>query len=98
MSNLTHEQLVEKVARRLCAECAADPDELMQPFHPKWREYASLSRAAISVIAEETKEPTEAMEQARDKAAIEALQADVFDGAATYRAMHRASPLYPEGK
>ena len=98
MSNLTHEQLVEKTSRAMCIYLDTDPDELLFPSRPRWKVYAGLAEAAIAIIYAETAEPTEAMERARDAATIKSLQADVFDGLAVYRAMHRASPLNPEGK
>ena len=63
MSNLTHEQLVEKVAAIIDPKSAGD----FRAYRPAERLYAeSLAKEIIAVIAEETKEPTEAMEKASD--------------------------------
>ena len=86
MSNLTYEQLVERVAKAISEA----------PFPSK--SSLATARAAIAVIAEETKEPTEAMMEA-----VECVgdKKDWLSGRAWksgYRSMHAASPLYPEGK
>ena len=58
MSNMTHEQLVEKVAAIIDPKSAGD----FRAYRPAERLYAeSLAKEIIAVIAEETKEPTEAM-------------------------------------
>lgn len=107
MSNLTYDQLIEKVARAMCAHHDADPDEITYQWGsgkgpdyqgPRWVTYEGIARAAIATIAEAIKEQTEAMMEAVDCGGD---KKDWLSGRAWksgYRSMHAASPLYPEGK
>ena len=83
MTNLTHEQLVEKVSKAICMVNCHNPDAVLTDNldHSKWEIYVPDARAAIATIAEAIKDPTEAMMEKSG-----------------YRSMHAASPLYPEGK
>ena len=104
MTNLTHEQLVEKVSKAICMVNCHNPDAVLTDNldHSKWEIYVPDARAAIATIAEATKEPTEAMIMAGEKTIcvhrwtfegdVIANPQDVFSD------MHAASPLYPEGK
>ena len=109
MNNLTHEQLVEKVSREICAVGKGDPDgrdkDMAEWFEDiygqgsvkrgwkNWNLAEVAARAAIATIAEATKEPTEAMVGA-------AYEDGIGNNLArdAHRAMHAKSPLYPEGK
>ena len=83
MTNMTHEQLVEKVSKAICMANCHNPDAVLTDNldHSKWEIYVPDARAAIATIAEAIKDPTEAMMEKSG-----------------YRSMHAASPLYPEGK
>lgn len=62
MTDLTHEELVEKVARALCVAEGHNPDETYgREEYRKWRLFKHSAEAAISTIFEALKEPTEAM-------------------------------------
>ena len=106
MSYLTHEQLVEKVSKAICMVNCHNPDAVLTDNldHSKWEIYVPDARAAIATIAEETKEPTEAMIEAGDdllpfsRGTETHAMAGGFTPEAFHRAMHAKSPLYPEGK
>lgn len=90
MTNMTHEQLVEKVSKAICMANCHNPDAVLTDNldHSKWEIYVPDARAAIATIAEATKEPTEAMSHAGG-------HLDFVERARRiYRAMHAASPLY----
>lgn len=106
MTDLTHKQLVEKVARALCAVDYVDPDapgEMKgEQYSPWWREagYAAYAEAAIATIRDALKEPTEAMYRPGHEAMFSEpydASTDVMIGAG-WDAMLLASPLYEEGK
>lgn len=109
MTNMTHEQLVEKVSKAICMANCHNPDAVLTDNldHSKWEIYVPDARAAIATIAEATKEPTEAMNVAgclHDDPLGELVNwygSDVTTRstvAGVYKAMHAKSPLYPEGK
>lgn len=79
MTNMTHEQLVEKVSKAICMANCHNPDAVLTDNldHSKWEIYVPDARAAIATIAEATKEPTEAMSHAnaRENEAGEILAA-----------------------
>ena len=58
MSNLTYEQLVEKVSKAICMVNCHNPDAVLTDNldHSKWEIYVPDARAAIATIAEATKE------------------------------------------
>ena len=93
MTNMTHEQLVEKVSKAICMANCHNPDAVLTDNldHSKWEIYVPDARASIATIAEALKEPTEAMIDAgRNETFSERHFLDVF------RAMLTASPLHKE--
>ena len=58
MTNLTHDQLVEKVSKAICMVNCHNPDAVLADNlnHYKWEIYVPDARAAIATIAEATKE------------------------------------------
>lgn len=58
MSNLTYEQLVEKVSKAICMVNGHNPDAVLTDNldHSKWEIYVPDARSAIATIAEATKE------------------------------------------
>lgn len=58
---MTHEELVEKVARELAKHDTHDPDKVSGDDPPMWRFYEVPARAVLSTIAEALKEPTAEM-------------------------------------
>lgn len=52
--------LVERIARRLCAEQPFDPDELIESI-PRWKFRASVAIDVIRAVAEATQEPSHEM-------------------------------------
>lgn len=46
------DDLVEKVARAMCADAGFDQEQVMPNDGPRWRYYESQARAAIAAVAE----------------------------------------------
>ena len=44
--------LIEKVARAMCADAGFDPEQVMPNDGPRWRYYQPQARAAIAAVAE----------------------------------------------
>lgn len=57
--------MIEKVARGMCARSGFDPSEIMTNGGPRWTYYADGARAALEVLAEPTDEMVEAGNRAR---------------------------------
>ena len=93
MTDLTHTELVEKVADII------DPKSKgpMREYRITQRELAeSLAAEIVSTIAEALKEPTEAMVDAAEDLIAAFVHTDEIKDALI--SAHLASPLYPEGK
>ena len=45
-------ELIEKVARAMCADAGFDPEQVMPNDGPRWRYYQPQARAAIAAVAE----------------------------------------------
>ena len=54
MTNMTHEQLVEKVSKAICMANCHNPDAVLTDNldHSKWEIYVPDARASIATIAE----------------------------------------------
>ena len=102
MTNLTHEQLVEKVACSIFKSIGAeDPYMRVRGGKPAWTLWEGMARAAIAVIYAETAEPTEEILDAYWHRSGESseMRSRVHDRARCYYAgMRLASPLNPDGK
>lgn len=101
---MTHDELVEKVARAICEAEGLNPDEICfdgTPSRPKeepmWRAggYDAGARAAVAAVYEALKEPTTAQHHAaRDWSAKKYGKPIGFDASkGCWPAMLAASPL-----
>ena len=100
MSNLTYEQLVEKVSKAICMVNCHNPDAVLTDNldHSKWEIYVPDARAAISTIAEVLKEPTESMDEACRMSITAYLNIPSVRVKNVIATIIAASPLFKEGE
>lgn len=66
--------MIERVARKICADGGFDPDEAMPNGGPRWKYYEPGARAAIEAM----REPTHEMLLAGDKYLYDARWPDAL--------------------
>ena len=89
MSDITHEQLMEKAARVMCRSLG---DDWEREGGESLTAYVDAARDVIATIAETTRDPTARMVDAGLAASERQSVWRII------RAAHLASPIYPEEK